>query len=140
MRVALVWLLAAGAVLAAGCGSKQDEDPLAVYAGWYDETEAFVSQSGVQCPPAPSQIFENTVDIRVDGNQFEARFTDRWDVLKGEIRDDASFLSSGNLGPELSLRFTGHFEQTTLIGSLDDIQGASCTRTFSVNGQLRGAQ
>lgn len=123
-----------------GCGSGEDKDPLAKYSGWYDVTEAFANQSGNQCPPEPTQIVENTVDVRIDGNQFEARFTDRWGVLKGEIREDATFLSSGNLGPEATLRLTGHFEEITLIGSLSDVQGAGCTRTFSVNGQLRGGE
>lgn len=140
MRLGLSWTLVVSGVLLFGCGSKDDQDPLAKYAGWYDVTEAFANQVGVQCPPEPSQIYENTVEVRVDGNEFEARFTDRWDVLRGEIREDATFLSVGNLGPDASLRFTGHFDETTLLGSLDDVQGAGCTRTFSVNGLLRGAE
>ena len=140
MRLWLCWGMLVCGALGAGCGSNNDKDPLAKFAGWYDVTEAFANQVGVQCPPEPTQIVENTVEVRVDGNEFEARFTDRWDVLKGEIREDATFLSVGNLGPDASLRFTGHFEETTLIGSLDDVKGAGCTRTFSVNGLLRGAE
>ena len=140
MRTVCVCVLVAAGLWLAACGSDGDGDPLARYAGWYDLTEAFANQVGVQCPPEPTQIYENSVEIRVDGNEFEARFIDRWDVLRGEIREDATFLSSGNLGPDATLRFTGRFEETVLVGSLDDIQGAGCTRTFSVNGQLRGAE
>lgn len=127
--VTLAWL--------AGCGPAGNPDDLARFAGWYDLTEAFAHHTGLQCPPPPVEILENSVDVRIDGNQFEGRFEQRWGDLLGEIREDGSFLSSGNLGVDQTLRFTGRFEEEVLLGSLDDVRGASCTRTFSVNGTRR---
>ena len=124
------------AVLAAACGSK-DDPGLEIYAGWYDLTEAFEKDVGVTCPPPQVEITENTVRVLVDGSRFEARFGQRWGDLLGEIHEDGHFISSGNLGPDLALRFNGHFEEEILISSLDDIRGASCTRTFSINGNRR---
>jgi hypothetical protein len=120
----------------AGCGSGEGASDLARFAGWYDVTEAFASDTGVQCPPPQVEIIENSVEVRVDGNQFEARFSARWGDLLGEIRENGSFLSSGNLGPAQTLRFTGSFEEETVIGSLDDVR-TGCTRTFGVNGTRR---
>ena len=120
----------------AGCGSGVDPDDLARFAGWYDVTEAFTGDSGVQCPPPPVEIVANAVEMRVDGNQFEARFDSRWGDLLGEISEDGSFLSSGNLGPDQTLRFSGSFTEEVVSGSLDDVR-SGCTRTFGVNGTRR---
>jgi hypothetical protein len=124
------------AVSGAACGS-DDEPDLEIYAGWYDLTEAFEKDVGVTCPPPQVEITENTVQVLVDGSRFEARFGQRWGDLLGEIHEDGHFISSGNLGPDQALRFTGHFEEEILISGLDDIRGASCTRTFSINGTRR---
>ncbi len=137
-NMARVCAIALMAGIFAGCGSGSDgPDGLERYAGWYDVTEAFSRDTGNQCPPEPTEMVQNSVEVRIDGNMFEARFSERWSTLLGEIHENASFFSSVNLGPDQILRFEGHFNGDTLVGSLDDVRGASCTRTFSVNGTKR---
>ncbi len=133
-------VLAVSAILifaSCGCSGGQDDEGLERFEGWYDLTETFHSDQGTGCPPEPTDIFENSVDIRIDVNQFEARFSYRWDVLKGEIREDGSFLATGNMGPDKSIRFSGDFKDDSIGGLLDDISAGTCTRTYKIEGMRR---
>ncbi len=138
--VGVLSMLGMVAVVISGCGSKPDADGLEKFAGWYDLTETFSHDQGTQCPAVPTEIFENSVDMRVDGNKLEARFSARWDVLKGEIREDGSFLTTGNMGPDKSIRFSGDFNQESLAGLLDDVSAGECTRTYDLKGTRRVEQ
>lgn len=136
-RVLTLGLLFAWSFVFVSCAGSQDDGDLDQFAGWYDTSETYSHDQGTQCPPVPNDIFENSVEIRLDGNQFEARFSYRWDVLKGEIREDGSFISTGNLGPDKAIRFNGDFTQDTLQALLDDINAGACTRTYEVKGTKR---
>jgi len=126
-------------VAAAGCGGGDDDNPLARYAGVYDVTEAFAGDVGTGCPAEPTEVAENTITVKVDGNELEAVFSDRWDVMRGEIREDGTFLASGKLGPEQTLRLSGSFTEDTIAANLDHVRSSTCTRRFDVSGSRRAS-
>jgi hypothetical protein len=137
LRAVVRGVVVAAVLAAAGCGGDGDDNPLARYAGVYDVTEAFAGDVGTGCPAAPTEVAENTITVAVDGNEFEAVFADRWDLMRGEIREDGTFLASGNLGPEQTLRLSGSFTEDDLDATLDHVRSSTCTRRYDVSGSRR---
>lgn len=137
LGVVMRGLVVTAVLAAAACGGDDQDNPLGRYAGVYDVTEAFAGDVGTGCPAEPTEVAENTITVKVDGNELEAVFSDRWDVMRGEIREDATFLASGNLGPEQTLRLSGSFTADTITATLDHVRSSTCTRRYDVSGSRR---
>lgn len=132
MRPALLGLLL---VVMAGCGDDGDDPGLTIYAGDFQVTESFHSQTGVACGTEPTGTIDNEVDVRIKKNQIEFRFASRWGTLYGEIHDTLEFLAvDGGGKPDMSFELTGSYADTDAFEGLIKERVQGCVRTFGAAG------